>query len=202
MLSKVDAFLFAIILLCFAPPATALDARAGRLELDPSRTLIEFELPGSLHTTHGNFKLKRGVIDADPATGLASGLIVINAASGSSGVGARDQQMRTSVLEADKYPEITFLPDHVSGQLGADGQFQAKLQGLLTLRGDRHEVVLDVRGQLKGDELFASSHLAIPYVDWGMRDPSLLFLRVDEHVNIDITTAGVVVGRDTAHTSR
>jgi len=45
MLSRVGALAFAIILLRFAPPAAAPDARAGRLELDPSKTLIEFELP-------------------------------------------------------------------------------------------------------------------------------------------------------------
>lgn len=195
MLSRVAALAFAIILLRFAPPAAALDARAGRLELDPSKTLIEFELPGSLHTTHGNFKLKHGVIDADPATGVASGLIVIDAASGDSGIGARDQRMRASVLEADKYPEITFSPDHVTGQLEADGRFRAKLQGVLALHGNRHEVVLEVLGRLAGDKLVASSHFAIPYVDWGMKDPSLLFLKVDRQVNIDIATAGVVVAK-------
>ena len=36
----------------------------------------------------------------------------------------------------------------------------------------------------------------------GMKDQSLLFLRVDEHVNIDIATAGVVVERDAARTAR
>lgn len=202
MSSRFRALLCAGILLCFAHHAAALDARAGRLELDPSRTLVEFELPGSLHNTHGNFKLKRGVVDADPATGIASGLIVIDAASGNSGIGARDQRMRESVLECDKYPEITFSPEHVTGHLEVNGQFQAKLQGLLDLHGNRHEVVLDVRGQLTGSQLVASSHFSVPYVDWGMKDPSLLFLRVDEHVNIDIAAAGVVVERDAARTAR
>jgi len=167
MLSRVAALAFAIILLRFAPPAAPLDARAGRLELDPSKTLIEFELAGSLHTTHGNFKLKHGVIDADPATGVASGLIVIDAASGDSGIGARDQRMRASVLEADKYPEITFSPDHVTGQLEADGRFRAKLQGVLALHRDRHEVVLHVLGRLAGDKLVASCHFCHPVCGLG-----------------------------------
>ena len=66
---------------------------------------------------------------------------------------------------------------------------------MLALHGDRHEVVLDVRGKLKGDELVASSHFAIPYVDWGLKDPSVLFLKVDRQVNMDIAAAGVIVAR-------
>ena len=58
--------------------------------------------------------------------------------------------------------------------------------------------VLEVRGQLKGDEVVASSHFAIPYVDWGMKDPSVLFLKVDKQVNIDIAAARVVVARSIA----
>lgn len=129
--------------------------------------------------------------------GMMSG-IIIDATSGDTGISARDQRMRASVLEADKYPEITFSPDHITGQLEADGRFRAKLQGVLALHGDRHEVVLDILGRLAGDKLVASSHFAIPYVDWGMKDPSLLFLKVDRQVNIDIATAGVVVARNLA----
>jgi len=117
--------------------------------------------------------LKRGVVDADPITGAASGLIVIDAASGNSGIGARDQRMRESVLESDKYPEVTFSPKRVTGHLEVNGQFQAKLEGLLDLHGNRHEVVPDVRGQSTGNQLVASSHFSVPYVDWGMQDPSV-----------------------------
>jgi hypothetical protein len=48
--------------------AASAELRSGTLELDPSKTLIEFRLPGALHTTHGTFKLERGTITADPAS--------------------------------------------------------------------------------------------------------------------------------------
>jgi len=181
---------FVSALAASAQNGAALDLRSGALELDPSKTLVEFRLPGSLHTTHGTFKLERGTIIADPATGKAGGSIVVDARSGVTGIGKRDNDMRDSVLEAQRYPEITFDPQHFTLKLEKDGQFQAKLDGVLTIHGARHEIVTDVRGQLAGNSLTAACHFSVPYVDWGMEDPSLFFLTVSKQVDIDIATEG------------
>ena len=173
--------------------AASAELRSGTLELDPSKTLIEFRLPGNLHTTHGTFKLERGIIIADPATGKAGGSIVIDARSGDTGIGARDNDMRESVLEAQLYPEITFDLQHFTLQLKRGGQFQATMQGVLTLHGGRHDVALTAQGQLVGDNLTATAHFSVPYVDWGIKDPSVLFLTVAKQVDIDIATTGHVV---------
>jgi polyisoprenoid-binding protein YceI len=173
-------------------PADAAQARVGILELDPSKTMVEFKLEGSLHNTHGTFRLKRGTIKANEATGDTQGEIVIDAASGKSGNILRDNEMRDSVLEAAAWPEITFDPRHVDGQLDAHGDFHAKLHGVLTLHGAQHDVVIEAQGRLDGDRLIATGHLSIPYVKWGLKDPSILFLTVAKNVEIDITTEGNV----------
>ena len=178
-----------------AQNGAALDLRSGALELNPSKTLVEFRLPGSLHTTHGTFKLERGTIIADPATGKAGGSIVVDARSGDTGIGKRDKDMREGVLEAQKYPEITLDPQHFTLKLEKDGQFQAKLEGVLTIHGARHKIVTDVHGQLVGNTVTATCHFSVPYVDWGMADPSLFFLTVAKQVDIDIATEGRVIWR-------
>jgi polyisoprenoid-binding protein YceI len=189
---RVPPLVFVLAIAAFAHGAAAAELLSGALELDPSKTLVEFRLPGALHTTHGIFKLEYGTIKADLATGEAGGSIVIDARSGDSGVTARDDRMKDSVLDVKKYPKITFEPQHAIGQLGKDGQFQAKLQGVLTLHGAAHQIVLDVEGRLVGDSLTAKSHFTVPYVDWGMEDPSLFFLTVAKQVDIDIATSGEV----------
>ena len=176
-----------------AHQVSAAELRAGTIELDPSRTLIEFRLAGSLHTTHGKFKLEHGFLKADLNTGAASGSIVVDARSGNSGIGARDDEMKNSVLEVDKYPEITFTPERVTGKLATNGQFQASMQGVLALHGTSHLVVMEVTGQLVGDSLVAKSHFSVPYVDWGMEDPSVWLLTVAKTVDIDIATEGNIV---------
>lgn len=171
-------------------PADATEARVGILELDPSKTMVEFKLEGSLHNTHGTFRLKRGTIKANEATGDAQGEIVIDAASGDSGDILRDIEMRDSVLETKLYPLITFTPRHIDGHLDPRGSFKASLQGLLQLHGTEHRITIEAQGTLIDDELIATAHFQIPYVKWGLKDPSVLFLTVAKDVGIDIATAG------------
>jgi len=173
--------------------AFGTESRAGELTLDPSKTLVEFKLGGKLHTTHGNFQLTRGTIKADEGTGKAEGQIVIDATSGKSGDFLRDNRMRDSVLEAASWPEITFNPRRIDGNLDAQGNFHARLAGVLMLHGASHEVVIEAQGTLHGSDLIATGHLSIPYVKWGLKDPSLLFLSVDKEVEIYIATAGQVL---------
>src|ERR1039457_7209341 len=53
--------------------ALAVSAAAGGpgivLNPDPPHTNVRFTLPATLHTVHGSFKLTRGAIRFDPATG-------------------------------------------------------------------------------------------------------------------------------------
>jgi polyisoprenoid-binding protein YceI len=172
--------------------ASAVEARVGIIKLDPSRTLVEFRLGGSIHNTHGKFVLKDGTIKAEPASGKAEGTIVVDAASGDSGDSIRDDRMKDSVLEAGKYPEITFTARHIDGHLEHGGGFHAKLEGVLKLHGTEHAIVIDTYGTLIGGSLVATGHFSIPYVEWGLKDPSVLFLTVAKQVDIDIATAGHV----------
>ena len=190
MSSRSRALAFVLIVLAFAHRAVAVESQFGTLELDPTKTLVEFRLPGAIHATHGKFKLAHGTIRADLSTGEASGSIVVDARSGDSGLVARDDRMKANVLEVQKFPEITFTPRHAIGKLEKDGQFQAKLDGVLTIDGAPHEIITEVQGRLVGDSLTAACHFSVPYVDWGMRDPSLFFLTVAKQVEIDIATEG------------
>ncbi|HVA82460.1 MAG TPA: YceI family protein [Candidatus Binataceae bacterium] len=164
----------------------------GTLNLDPARTRIFFTLSGSLHTTEGTFQLKSGTISADPATGEASGEIVIDANSANTDQSLRDAKMRDSVLETQRYPEILFVPERVAGHESSDGNFTARLTGLLRLHGADHEIILEAAGRVVDDELTASTHFSVPYAAWGMTNPSILFLRVADTVEVNIVASGKV----------
>jgi polyisoprenoid-binding protein YceI len=161
------------------------------LRLDPARTTIAFRLPGSLHETHGTFRLTEGTLAVD-AAGAATGAIVVDAASADSSDAARDARMRGVVLESDRYPEIRFQPTRVDGELRGDGAFHAVMRGALTLHGAAHDVTIDADGRVVGDELTATSRFTVPYVAWGLADPSVLFLTVAKDVQLEIEAAGRV----------
>jgi polyisoprenoid-binding protein YceI len=190
---RVQAIAAALFVLAVVRLAAAADLRAGTLELDPSKTRIEFHVAGALHAVHGTFKLNHAVINADPRTGAATGLIEIDAASGESGLGARDNRMKDSILESQKYPHITFTPEHLYARMEPDGAFHASLQGVMSVHGSAHEMILDTAGQLSDGAVVATCHFSIPYVEWGMKDPSLLLLTVAKQVDIDVAATGRVV---------
>lgn len=155
------------------------------LELNPAKTEIAFTLSDPLHTVHGMFKLKRGNIRFDPETGKASGEIAIDVASGESGSGMRDRRMHKDVLESKKYPEAVFTPDRVDGRLG---QPDINVHGMFRIHGAEHEMTMQFKVRAEGAGYTATTHFSIPYVQWGMKDPSNFLLKVSEKVEIDVKT--------------
>lgn len=177
----------ALAALWVASPAIAQDAV---LELDPAQTQVSFTLGDVLHTVRGTFRLKRGTVRFDPATGHASGLFVVDATSGNSGSNARDHKMHKDILESAQYPEVTFAPQQVQGQVLPQGDFKVQVLGSFTLHGVTRPLTLVIQAHLAGDRLTADTQFPVPYQDWGVKNPSTLFLRVDNTVNITIHAAG------------
>ncbi|HUP03429.1 MAG TPA: YceI family protein [Bryobacteraceae bacterium] len=168
-----------------APPSTA----AVLLRVDPDQTKVEFTLGAVLHTVHGSFKFKRGEIRFDPAGGAASGELVLDAVSAETGDSARDKTMHKSVLESARFPEIVFRPDRVEGPVAAQGSSQVKLHGVFSIHGADHEMEFPVEVEASGGEYRATVKFSVPFVEWGMKDPSTLFLRVEKHVDLTLHVA-------------
>jgi polyisoprenoid-binding protein YceI len=161
------------------------------LQLTPDNTRIEWTLDTTLHTIHGTFELKRGSIKFDPDSGKATGEVVVDTASGDSGGGARDGRMHKSILQSSKYPELVFTPDRIEGKLAMPGTSNLKLHGMFRIHGADHELTMDVQAKLEPARINAEITFAVPYVAWGMKNPSTLVLRVGKQVQIAIhaTTA-------------
>jgi len=160
------------------------------LELDPAQTQIGFTLGDVLHTVHGMFKLKQGTINFNPATGQAGGLVVVDATSGDSSSHARDHKMHKDILQSGQYPEITFAPRQVQGQVLPAGEFKVQVVGTFTMHGESHPLTLIVQASAAGEQLTAKVTFSIPYMSWGLKNPSTLFLRVNSTVDIAIQAVG------------
>jgi polyisoprenoid-binding protein YceI len=177
----------AVLALAVTP---SLPAQEAVLEIDPAQTHIEFTLTGVLTSVQGTFKLKSGTIHFDPATGKAGGLVVVDVTSGESDNPGRDRKMHKDVLESRKYPEATLTPVRVFGRLEAQGDSPIQLSGILKLHGNEHDIELATTVRRDRDQLTASAHFVIPYVEWGLKNPSTLFLHVGDKVAIDIKAVG------------
>ncbi|HZU26301.1 MAG TPA: YceI family protein [Bryobacteraceae bacterium] len=162
------------------------------VHFDPAHTEVNFTLSDVLHTVHGIFHLKTGDIQFDPATGKATGRLVVDAASGDSGSKARDGRMHRNILESSKFTEITFTPDRVDGKVTLDGDSQVQVHGTFNLHGSAHELTIPVQVHAANQQVTVATRFNVPYVKWGLKNPSTLFLRVGDQVQIDIRAAGTI----------
>jgi polyisoprenoid-binding protein YceI len=188
---KVRRALFALVAL-LAAAGIAFAGPAVGVRLDPQHTNISFTLGDALHTVHGTFHLKQGSLQLDPTSGKLSGEIVVDAKSGETGGGMRDRKMHREVLESDRYPEISFRPDRVEGTVLLRGKSSIGVHGIFSIHGSHHELTVPAEVEMTGDQWTAKMHFAVPYAKWGMKNPSTLFLKVSESVDIDLTAAGTI----------
>ena len=170
----------------------AADTGLSGVSLDPAKTQIKWELDGVVHNTHGTFRLKQCHISLDPRTGAASGEVVVDATSGESADSARDRRMHKEVLESAKYPEIRFVPQRVDGKFAPQGTSSIRISGTFEVHGGKHAISVPAEVKIDGNQLSGTIHFEIPYVEWGMKDPSTFILRVDKKVKIELNAAGQI----------
>jgi polyisoprenoid-binding protein YceI len=171
----------------------SIPSQPRSLTIDPAQTKVEFTLGSLLHTVHGDFHLKSGTLSFDPQSGRAHGELVVDAASGESGSPARDKRMHASILESAKYPEIAFRPDRVVGKVAPEGQSHVQLHGIFAIHGVDHEILFPVVVDASAGLYNVTGTFEVPYVKWGMKNPSTLMLRVNDKVEITIQTVAHIM---------
>jgi polyisoprenoid-binding protein YceI len=185
---------FAVFLSAIAAPqkaeTTPVSGQEMVLSLDPEQCKVHYTVESTLHAVHGTFNLKSGTVHFDPESGKAGGEIVVYAASGDSGNSSRDARMHKEVLQSEKYPDALFHPEQVEGKVARTGASEVKLHGVLVLRGQEHEIIVPVRAQLTADRWTGTASFPVPYIEWGMKDPSNWLLKVKPVVNVELEMGG------------
>jgi len=184
----------ALLLLSALPQHAAPRPPAGEmvLNLDPAQSKLHWTLGTTLHTVHGTFAFKNGSLRLDLESGKASGEIVVHATSGDSGNDSRDKKMHKDVLESSQFAEIVFRPDHVDGKVLPQGSFVVQVHGVFTLHGSEHQLTVPVQAELTGGHWIGSAKFSVPFIDWGLRNPSTFLLKVDHAVNIELEMKGTL----------
>lgn len=174
------------------PPQATAQTSDGEivLSLDPSQSKVHWTLGSTLHTVHGTFALKRGILRLDPATGKASGEIVADATSGESGNDSRDKKMHKEILESPRYTEVVFRPDRVKGKVAASGASTVQVHGSFLLHGAEHEITVPVQAELTPDHWKGTGKFNVPYIQWGLKNPSNFMLKADPSVDVELEIAG------------
>jgi polyisoprenoid-binding protein YceI len=187
-LTRLTAQCSVLVALIFLIPLAR--AQEMSFQLDAAQSRVQFTLSATFHEVHGTFQLRSGTIRFNPASGEASGSLIVDATSGQTGNERRDRRMHRQILEDQKYPEIVFAPQHITGKLEPQGTSTMELQGLLTLHGEQHPMTFIMPVQVNQNQASAEVHFILPYMNWGLKNPSTFVLRVSDKVSVDVHAVG------------
>jgi polyisoprenoid-binding protein YceI len=179
-----------LTLLTLALLAPAALAQHRTFAIAPDASEVKITLNTNHEVVTGTFHLQSGSIDFDPATPKLSGSVVVLAASGKTGNGARDKRMYNEVLLVEKHATVSFEPKSYTGTLAPTGDSTLQVTGIFTLLGTPHEITVPMQVHLDATTAIAKSHFIIPYVQWGLKNPSLLIWKAENDVAIDLSLNG------------
>jgi polyisoprenoid-binding protein YceI len=186
-MKAIARLLFLVLPLLFGSTAFA---QHRKFTVNPDASKVAFALTGTGHSVSGTFHVQSGSIDFDPSATTISGSVVVAAGSGDSGDKGRDKNMNTQVLDVAHYAEVSFVPKSYQGAIAATGDSSIQVTGIFTLHGAPHELTVPMQIHIDGANLTAKTHFIVPYVQWGLKDPSVFILKVAKEVGIDLTLAG------------
>lgn len=172
--------------------ATSAYAQRQTFTVDPNASQVAWSLGGNGHHVTGTFHVQNGAVDFDRSAQSISGSVVVAAGSGNSGEASRDKKMNNEVLDVAHYSEITFSPQKYDGTIAANGDSTVQVSGIFTLHGTPHEITVPMQIHIDGVGLTAKTHFVVPYVKWGLKDPSVFILKVAKEVDVDLTLVGKV----------
>jgi polyisoprenoid-binding protein YceI len=170
--------------------ASSAFAQHQTFAVDPGASQVSWALGGSGHHVSGTFHVQSGSIDFDRTAHTISGSVVVAAGSGNSGEASRDKKMNKDVLDVEHYAEITFVPQKYDGAIAPIGDSTIQVSGTFTLHGTPHDLSVPMQIHIDGGALNAKTHFVVPYVQWGLKDPSVFILKVAKEVDIDLALSG------------
>lgn len=160
------------------------------LPLDTSNSKVHFTVNTTLHTVHGEFALKHGSVQFDPDTGKAAGEFVVDATTGQSGNASRDKRMQKEILESNSFTEVVFCPDRIIGKVALSGSSTVQVHGTFTLHGVNHELTIPVQVNISGEHWNSTATFTVPYIEWGLKNPSNFLFKVSPTVNVNLEMTG------------
>jgi len=159
---------------------------------NPSASSVAFALTGTGHEVHGSFHVQSGTIQFDRSVLKLSGSIVVSAASGESGDKGRDKKMHSDVLDVEHFADVTFAPQSYQGTIAPSVDSTIQVTGTFTLHGAPHDLTVPMQVHIDGSNLTAKGKFVVPYVKWGLKDPSVFILKVAKDVQINLALSGTL----------
>ena len=180
------AFALAVIL---APVALA---QHQSFVVNPDASDVKMTLKTTHELVNGTFHIQSGSIEFDRSIPEMSGSVVVLAGSGKTGNDSRDKKMNKDILKVEQYATVSFEPKTYTGAIAPSGDSTIQVSGIFTLLSTPHEITVPVLVHLDGTSATAKAHFVVPYVQWGLKNPSFMFWKADNDVAIDLNLVGAI----------
>ena len=175
--------------LIFAPAALA---QYQIFAVNPDASEVKMKLNTTHEVVYGTFHIQSGSINFDRAASHISGIVIVAAGSGKTGNDSRDKKMNKDILKVDQYATVSFAPKAYNGTIAASGDSTIQVSGVFTLLGTAHNLTIPMQIHLDGSKATAKAQFVIPYVQWGLKNPSFMFWKADNDVAMDLNLVGQV----------
>lgn len=170
----------------------ALPALAQRqtFVVNPDASEVKITLKTTHELVNGTFHVQSGSIEFDPSTPKMSGSVVVLAGSGKTGNGSRDKKMNKDILKVEQHATVSFEPKSYTGIIAPSGDSTIQVTGIFTLLDTPHEITIPILVHLESTTAAAKAHFVVPYVQWGLKNPSFLIWKADNDVAVDLSLTG------------
>ena len=175
--------LAAWLALALAAWSGAATANPVRFRIQPEASEVGFFATSRFMNANGRFSRFTGDVVMDPSNpATAKVRVSIEAASIDTGIGMRDNHLRSSdFLDVQRYPTLKFE----SRSVEMAGR-RATVAGELTIHGVTREIVVPVDVQMSEAALVATGELVLNRRDYGINYESF-FLPVGNDVRVSFT---------------
>jgi polyisoprenoid-binding protein YceI len=160
--------------------------------INPDASQVKMALNTTHEVVNGTFHLQSGSIEFDRTAAKISGSVVVLAGSGKTGNDSRDKKMYKDILIVGTYRTVSFEPKSYTGAIASAGDSTIQVTGIFTLLGTPHEITIPMLVHLDGTNASTKAHFIVPYVSWGLRNPSFFIWKADDDVAIDLFLAGTL----------
>jgi polyisoprenoid-binding protein YceI len=180
---------FAVLALAVILAPAAL-AQHQTFAVNPDASEVKMTLKTTHELVNGAFHIQSGSVEFDRSAAAMSGSVVVLAGSGKTGNGSRDKRMNKEILQVEQHATVSFEPKSYAGAIAPSGDSTIQATGIFTLLGTPHEITIPILVHLEGTTATAKAHFVLPYIQWGLKDPSFLFWKADKDVAIDLFLTG------------
>ena len=180
------AFALAVLL---APAALA---QHQTFVVNPDASEVKMTLKTTHELVSGTFHVQSGSIEFDSSGPKMSGSVVVLAGSGKTGNDSRDKKMNKDILKVGEHASILFEPKTHTGAIAPSGDSTIQVTGIFTLLDTPHEITVPMLVHFDGTSTTARAHFVVPYVEWGLKNPSFLIWKADNDVAIDLNLVGTI----------